>query len=76
MEALARVLREGGLSGNDIQGLSDAIERDSPDQFGTKTKSWIKSAGSKLLVGGVSIGSAAAQAVLTEYLKHFFGIKP
>jgi hypothetical protein len=71
---LTHVLREGGLSENEVGELSKAIEEDAPQRFGKRTSEWVKTTGSKLLVGGIKVSSAVAQSVITEYLKQHFGL--
>ncbi len=74
-EHLSRLLEDGGLSESDIDSLHKAVDADKPQKIGLETREWLRTTGSKLLVGGVKVTSTVAQAVVTEYLKQHFGVK-
>jgi hypothetical protein len=72
---LKAALRSTGLPEESLRDLSEAIREDRGQKLGTRVMNWIKEAAPKAIVGGVKIGSAAAQSVFTEYLKQFFGLQ-
>jgi len=72
-EHLSQVLRSAGVSEPDLDELSAASQQDGK-KLGPKVKEWIVKAGPKVLSGGVKMGAAVGQAVLSEYLKQYFGL--
>jgi len=72
-EHLAKVLRNSGLSGPELDELSTAVKEDGRT-MGTKVKGWIAKTAPKVLSGGVKIGAAIGQSLLTEYLKQYCGL--
>ncbi|HEX4577126.1 MAG TPA: hypothetical protein VH117_07220 [Edaphobacter sp.] len=71
---LEQVLRRSGLSQPDLDDLSTAVTQDQ-NKIGSTVKGWIEKTGPKVLSGGIKMASSVGQAILTEYLKHYFGPK-
>ena len=72
-EHLVRVLHTAGISGPELKELSKAVEEDG-NTMGAKVKTWILKTAPKVLSGGVKIGVAVGQMLLTEYLKQYYGL--
>ncbi len=72
-EQLQKVLCNSGLSQSDLDSLSAAVGEDK-NQMGSAVKKWIENTAPKALSGGVKIAASVGQAILTEYLKHYFGL--
>lgn len=72
-EQLQRVLRNSGLPQSDIDELSGVVGQDGR-KMGAGVTEWIKKNAAKAISGGVKIGAAVGQALLTEYLKQYYGL--
>lgn len=72
-EHLSSVLREAGLSGDDLKELSSTMGEDDK-KLGGKVKAWIAKTAPKVLSGGVKIGAEVGKTLLTEYLKQYCGL--
>ena len=72
-EQLKKILRNSGLADSELDELSDAVKHDG-GTMGSGVKGWISKNGMKVLSGGVKIGAAVGQSVLTAYLKQHFGL--
>jgi hypothetical protein len=72
-EKLTDVLQASGLSKLEMEELSTAINRDGK-QMGSGVWGWIKKTAPKVLSGGVKVGAAVGQTLLTEFLKQYFGL--
>lgn len=72
-EHLSQVLRTVGVSEPQLQELSKAVDQDGR-RMGSGVKGWIARTAPKVLSGGVKIGAAVGQMLLTEYLKQYFGL--
>ncbi len=76
-EALEKLLKEKGVSDNDIQELQKVIEIDEPNvekkEFGPKVKAWITGMLNKAMDGSWKIGLGAAGNVLAEGIKMYYG---
>jgi|HubBroStandDraft_5_1064220.scaffolds.fasta_scaffold07499_4 hypothetical protein len=72
-EQLAKVLRNSGMSEPELDELSTAITEDG-QSMGSKVKGWISKNAPRVLSGGVKIGAAIGQTLLTEYLKRYCGL--
>ncbi|MGA3052774.1 MAG: hypothetical protein ABSD63_01065 [Candidatus Korobacteraceae bacterium] len=70
---LERVLRNSGLSQSEIGELSGVVEQDGK-KMGSAVLEWIKKNAPKAISGGVQIGAAVGQSLLTEYLKQYYGL--
>lgn len=73
-EQLERVLRNSGLSQSEIDELSGVVEQDGK-KMGSGVVEWIKKNAPKAISGGVQIGAAVGQTLLTEYLKQYYGLR-
>jgi hypothetical protein len=73
-EHLANVLHHSGLPKSKVADLKEAIDADGKKTIGAKVSEWIKNTAPEVLAGGVKIGTAAAQSVLTEWLRQYFGM--
>jgi hypothetical protein len=58
---------------SDLDALSTAVSEDK-NQMGSTVKGWIEKTAPQVLSGGVKIAASVGQALLTEYLKHYFGL--
>jgi hypothetical protein len=72
-EQLQQVLCKSGVSQSDLDALSTAVSEDK-NQMGPTVKGWIEKTAPKVLSGGVKIATSVGQALLSEYLKHYFGL--
>jgi hypothetical protein len=72
-EQLKKVLQGSGLADSEVEELSEAVKQDG-GTMGSGVKGWISKNGMKVLSGGVKIGAAVGQSVLTAYLKQHFGL--
>lgn len=71
--ALDRALTKAGLGKQDLETLTDAIKSDG-DEPGNKVNEWIKENASKVLSGGVKVGTQIGQEILTAWIKAHCGI--
>lgn len=71
--ALANVLSAAGLGKEDVDGLRVAIatEKDKP---GSNVNRWVKEKASKVLAGGIKVGTDIGQQILTAWIKAHYGI--
>lgn len=72
-EELQKVLCNSGISQSELESLSTAVSEDE-NQMGPTVKGWIEKTAPKVLSGGVKMATSVGQAILTEYLKHYFGL--
>jgi AbiTii-like protein len=72
-EHLSQVLRSAGVADPELDELSAAVKQDGK-KVGPKVKGWIAKTAPKVLSGGVKIGAAVGQSLLTEYLKQYCGL--
>ena len=76
-DALKELLREKGVTDNDIEELKHVIDSDTPNtnskEFGPKVKSWISGMLNKVMDGTWKIGLGAAGNVLAEGIKMYYG---
>jgi hypothetical protein len=72
-EELQKVLCNSGISQSELKSLSTAVSEDA-NQMGPTVKGWIEKTAPKVLSGGVKMAASVGQAILTEYLKHYFGL--
>jgi hypothetical protein len=70
---LEQVLRNSGVSQPDLDALSKAVSEDK-NQLGSTVKGWIEKTAPNVLSGGVKMAASVGQAILSEYLKHYFGL--
>jgi AbiTii len=73
-KALHRALRNSGLSQHELDALAVAMEEDGKQHIGDRVRSWIGAAASKVLSSGVQVGSQVGAAILTEWLKRYYGL--
>ncbi|HEY4901310.1 MAG TPA: hypothetical protein VIH91_10885 [Terriglobales bacterium] len=71
---LEQALRNTGLSQLEIEELSTAVKQGDQKPMGTGVMGWIKKNAPKAISGGVKIGAAVGQTLLTEYLKQYYGL--
>jgi len=72
-QALDEALTGAGLEKQDLDTLTEAIEGDG-DKPGNKVHEWIKKNASKVLSGGVKVGTHIGQEILTAWIKAHYGI--
>jgi len=70
---LEKVLRNSGVSQSDLSSLATAVSEDK-NQMGPTVKGWMEKTAPKVLSGGVKMAATVGQSILTEYLKHYFGL--
>jgi hypothetical protein len=56
-----------------VKELTVAVESDKGAK-GSSVDAWIKKYAPTVISGGVKIGTTVGQAILTEYLKRYFGL--
>ena len=74
LHELETALQASGLGRSDVRDLELAVQADG-GTFGSKVNFWIKQNATKLLDGGMKIGTSVAQNLLTDWLKQYFGMK-
>jgi hypothetical protein len=72
-EQLQKVLCSSGVSQSDLESLSSAVSEDKKT-MGTAVEGWIEKTAPKVLSGGVKMAAAVGKSILTEYLRHYFGL--
>jgi len=72
-EQLSAAIVAAGLPESSAYELEKAIQQDGGTTIGSRVNAWINENAPKVLVGGVKIATSVAQAVLTDYLKQYFG---
>jgi hypothetical protein len=72
-QALDKVLTGAGLEKQDLDTLTDAVKADG-DKPGNKVSEWIRTNASKVLSGGVKVGTHIGQEILTAWIKAHYGI--
>lgn len=73
-QQLNAVLLRSGLSESDLQKLTEATQADGQKKMGERVTAWIKATAPKVLAGGVKIGAAIAQQLLSDWLKQYYGL--
>jgi len=71
--ALDKALTSAGLEKQDLDTLTDAIDADG-DKPGNKVNEWIRTNASKVLSGGVKVGTHIGQEILTAWIKAHCGM--
>ena len=72
-QALDKALTGAGLEKQDLDTLTDAIDSDG-NKPGNKVHEWIKKNASKVLSGGVKVGTHIGQEILTAWIKAHYGL--
>lgn len=72
---LDAALSKLGLDHSDLGELSEAIQLDGGTKPGGRVTEWIKAKASKVVTGGIKIGVAVGQQLLTEFLMRHYGLK-
>jgi len=72
-QALDDALTGAGLERKDLDTLTEAIESDG-DKPGNKVHEWIKRNASKVVSGGVKVGTHIGQEILTAWIKAHYGV--
>ena len=72
-EALDKALIGAGLEKHDLNSLTDAIGADG-DKPRDRVNDWIKKNASKVLTGGVRVGTHIGQEILTAWIKAHYGL--
>jgi hypothetical protein len=72
-EQLQKVLCNSGVSQSDLESLSSAVSKDKKT-MGTAVEGWIEKTAPKILSGGVKMAASVGKSILTEYLRHYFGL--
>lgn len=73
IKALEKVLSAAGLSKEDVHSLTQAIETDGKKP-GSKVGEWVRDKASKVLSGGVKVGTKIGSEILTAWIKQHYGI--
>jgi hypothetical protein len=71
--ALDAVLIKAGLGKPQLDALTDAIKVDGVKP-GNKVMGWIKENASKVLTGGVNVGTKIGSEILTTWIKQHYGL--
>jgi AbiTii len=71
-QALDKVLSSAGLDKSDLDSLTEAIQVDGKKP-GNKVREWIKEKGSKVLSGGIKVGTKIGSEILTAWIKQHYG---
>jgi len=74
-KALDALLVSAGLEKSDLDSLTEAINTDG-NKPARNVGEWIKEKASKVLVGGVKIGTTIGTEVLTTWIKQHYGLTP
>jgi hypothetical protein len=61
------------VSEPELKELSGAVNQDGKT-MGANVAGWIKKTAPKVISGGVKVGFAIGQPLLTEFLKQYFGL--
>lgn len=72
-KALDELLSKAGLDKRDLDSLTEAIEVDG-NKPGNRVQGWIKEKASKVLSGGVSVGSKIGAEILTAWIKRHYAL--
>jgi len=72
-KALDAILSKAGLGDADLDSLSEAIEIDGKKP-GNKVGEWVKEKASKVLSGGVKVGTDIGAQILTAWIKQHYGL--
>jgi hypothetical protein len=72
-QALDRVLSSVGLDKSDLDSLTEAIQVDGKKP-GNKVSEWVKEKGSKVLSGGIKVGTKIGSEILTAWIKQHYGL--
>ena len=72
-QGLDKALASAGLEKQDLDTLTDAIKADG-DEPRNKVNEWIRMNASKVLSGGVKVGTHIGQEILTAWIKAHYGI--
>jgi len=67
-KALDDALSQAGLSKVDLDSLTGALQTDGATP-GNKVAEWVKEKGSKVLVGGIKVGTKIGSEILTAWIK-------
>jgi hypothetical protein len=71
--ALDKVLTAAGLEKDDLDSLTQAMDADG-ERPGRRVGQWVKENGSKVLSGGVKVGTKIGTELLTAWIRHHYGI--
>jgi hypothetical protein len=72
-EALDKALTGAGLEKQDLDTLTESIKADG-DKPGNTVNEWIRKNASKIVSGGVKVGTHIGQEILTAWIKAHYGI--
>jgi hypothetical protein len=72
-QALDKALTGAGLEKQDLDTLTEAVQGDG-DKPGNKVHEWIRKNASKVLSGGVKVGTHIGQEILTAWIKAHYGV--
>lgn len=72
-KALDDLLTKAGLDKPDLDSLTEAMQADGAKP-GNKVGEWIKAKASKILSGGVSVGTKIGAEILTAWIKQHYGL--
>jgi hypothetical protein len=72
-QALDKALTGAGLAKRDLDSLTEAMKSDG-DKPGNTVHDWIKRNASKVLSGGIKVGTHIGQEILTAWLKAHYGM--
>jgi hypothetical protein len=71
-KALDAVLSQAGLDRRDLDSLTEAIQVDGKKP-GNKVGEWVKEKASKVLSGGIKVGTKIGSEILTAWIKQHYG---
>ena len=72
-QALGAALIQAGLNQPEVDALTNAIEADGAKP-GRTVAEWIKENASKVLTGGVKVGTKIGSEILTAWIKQHYGV--
>jgi hypothetical protein len=73
-QKLDEILSKAGLNKSDLCDLDEAIGADGGKKPGSRVGGWVKDNASKVVTGGVKIGTKIGADLLTAWLKQYYGM--
>lgn len=70
-KTLDAILSQAGLDKGDLDSLTEAIQTDGAKP-GNKVGEWVKEKGSKVLSGGIKVGTKIGSEILTAWIKQHY----
>jgi len=72
-QALDAVLSKAGLEKADLESLTEAMKADGKEP-GSKVGEWIKEKASKVLAGGIKVGTKIGTEILSAWIRQHYGL--